>query len=673
MKDIMPREIIQWSAVMLARRSRGWAQISEFDRIVRPRFHPVMTAFCVKLTGITQEMIDREGVPVEQAVSDFHTWCKSVVLSDPGAASSSSATARSFSDDCSAIAERMLAVTLGHWDLSEEAPLELGRRRLPVPAYLKRWVNVQDVARRLHRGRWTHSPGLRDLLKHYGLPLAGREHNGLDDCRNTAAIVRCLLREGWSPAPERALDDAHVEGVLTAHAARLGVHMQRRALEERKRAGKGEASGCPDASTIPSIASAASSSSTSAADAAAPTAAAATGGAQNDVVLAKVWAIRRLGSSGGGSSSNLPPAPVQPSGGAASTSLGASAGSATGARAFPGGRIPHLGLHVGHKRSRAAAASWNESATEPVVAARAAARGDLADGDNAEDHFEDVDNGEALLVVEQGGEEDEDSQRTQDVEAEEEEEADEKAVDEEEARQVDRGGARAEAGGLSSRATASSIAPATKRTRLAPSLHVNSAISDDGGAVSGTELNGGQSVCVAARGVTPAVANNEKDVVAGSQKRDRSGPLPEAAGAGHVAAAAARTKDDGSSTRKGSDRREAPMQGPPRPHSTAAAGHPFKLPVASFAASSTSVGESRLDGASLGKTGPASMSTSSRRAASGSSELVLDGSRAGWLGKGGPSGLRALSGSVRHGRRRRKRLPNGLVVEEGSTSEEGDT
>lgn len=666
MKDIMPREIIQWSAVMLARRSRGWAQISEFDRIVRPRFHPVMTPFCVKLTGITQEMIDREGVPVEQAVSDFHTWCKGVVLSAPGAGSSSSTAtvvARSFRDECSAIAERMLAVTLGHWDLSEEAPLELGRRRLPVPAYLRRWVNVQDVARRMHRGRWTHSPGLRDLLKHYGLPLAGREHNGLDDCRNTAAIVRSLLREGWSPAPERAIDDAHVEGVLTAHAARLGVHMQQRAVEERKRAGKGAVSGCTGAATVTDTASAAS---TAASAAVAPAAAATAGDTQpphDDVVLAKVWAIRKLSSSGGGSSSSggPGPGPGQPLHGAAATS-----------RAFPGGRIPHLGLHVGHKRSRAAAASRNESTAEAAGAASASAAavgGGFTDGDHAGHYTGDEDDGEALLVVAHGDEKDEDSQRTQAV-ADEDEEEDEEEVG---ALQVDRGGARAGVGGLGSSVAAGSAAPSAKRARLASFLHLGSAIPNDGG----TDVSSGQCVGVTASGATAAVADSERMTTRGIWKYEGSERLPDVAVAVDIDGSATRAKSSNSgscmSQPCGIEGRDARTRGPDRPSTTAAAGHPFKLPVAGFAASFTSVGEARPDGAGLGEAGPTGMSASNSLGASGSSGLALNGSHSSWLGKGGSSAPRALSGSVHHGRRRRKRLPNGLLVEEGSTSEEGDS
>ena len=167
-RPIYPQEIIEFPVVVFDTRTQEC--VGEFQRYVRPVFNPVLTAFCTELTGIDQDTVDA-GVSFETALEDCLAWL-----------------------DSRAYSESAILLTCSDWDLNIMLPTQL-RLCTPTrscPALMRKWIDIQKV----YRGATGNRGGLKRMLEGLGLPLEGRHHSGIDDCRNTARIVARLFEQG---------------------------------------------------------------------------------------------------------------------------------------------------------------------------------------------------------------------------------------------------------------------------------------------------------------------------------------------------------------------------------------------------------------------------------------------------------------------------------------------
>lgn len=183
-----PQEIIEFPVVLV--NTATLARDAEFHRYVRPRHHPTLTPFCTELTGITQERIDADGIPLEQCLDEFDAWLveRGLVAADG-------------SGEC-VEGKEWLFVTSGNWDLQTMLPAQCRGAGLYRRPYFREWCDVRCVCevalgRRCRRGM----PGMLRALR---LPLVGRHHSGIDDARNIAAICVALLRVGAPFVPTRS-------------------------------------------------------------------------------------------------------------------------------------------------------------------------------------------------------------------------------------------------------------------------------------------------------------------------------------------------------------------------------------------------------------------------------------------------------------------------------------
>ena len=158
-------ETIEIGAVLL---EPTGATAAEFQSFVRPRRHPVLSAFCTHLTSIRQEDVDpapgfeealarlcgwlaeHTGGPAEARLSSWGAYDRGQLERDCGWAG----VTYPFASD--------------HLNLKHAASAKLGVR--PV--------------------------GMAQALERAGLPLAGTHHRALDDVRNMARLVRHLWPEG---------------------------------------------------------------------------------------------------------------------------------------------------------------------------------------------------------------------------------------------------------------------------------------------------------------------------------------------------------------------------------------------------------------------------------------------------------------------------------------------
>lgn len=85
--------------------------------------------------------------------------------------------------------QNFVILTCGDWDLRTCLAAEAAYKRLEIPEYLKRWVNIKDIY---------PTPGkhMIQMLNDFQIPQEGRHHSGIDDCRNLTNVVKNILRAG---------------------------------------------------------------------------------------------------------------------------------------------------------------------------------------------------------------------------------------------------------------------------------------------------------------------------------------------------------------------------------------------------------------------------------------------------------------------------------------------
>jgi len=155
---------------------------NEFRSFVQPTLFPNITTFCTSLTGITQEQIETPPLGGRKFPLVFRNWL----------------TFMSQYPQC-------LIVTCGDWDLRQMLPRQLTYSgvKYPTGKLLSRWCNIKVCFRELY-GRKAGS--MTQMLDFLNLPLEGKHHSGIDDCRNIARIVKRMLRDGG----ERNLEDNEI-------------------------------------------------------------------------------------------------------------------------------------------------------------------------------------------------------------------------------------------------------------------------------------------------------------------------------------------------------------------------------------------------------------------------------------------------------------------------------
>ncbi|GET88919.1 phosphotransferase, putative [Leishmania tarentolae] len=184
-KRIADAEVIEFPMVLVDPRTAE--PVAEFQRYVRPVKNPVLSPFCTQLTGITQGMVrDRDPFPV--------VYCEALqFLAEAGLGDAP--PMRSY-----------CIVTCGDWDLKTMLPMQMrisGKQGTPLS--FQRWCNLKKYMLQVgfgHRNGHGCTPlpcgpfDMPEMVKTLGLPLRGRHHSGIDDCRNLAAVVCALLKRG---------------------------------------------------------------------------------------------------------------------------------------------------------------------------------------------------------------------------------------------------------------------------------------------------------------------------------------------------------------------------------------------------------------------------------------------------------------------------------------------
>ncbi|KAG5835173.1 hypothetical protein ANANG_G00269320 [Anguilla anguilla] len=144
-----------------------------FQEYVKPETNSQLSDFCVQLTGITQETVDKAdsfSSVLQRAVAwlqekELGTKYKYAVLTD------------------------------GAWDMSKFLNIQCRVSGIRYPQFAKKWINIRKSYGNFYKVPRTHTK-LSSMLEKLGLQYEGRPHCGLDDSRNIARIALRMLQDG---------------------------------------------------------------------------------------------------------------------------------------------------------------------------------------------------------------------------------------------------------------------------------------------------------------------------------------------------------------------------------------------------------------------------------------------------------------------------------------------
>ena len=163
-RQIWGREVIEIGAVVL---DDLYHEIGSFKTLVKPQYNDRITPYFENLTGITTEMV-AEAPHFEEALKTFFAWCRSLDKQ----------------------------VHIYQWSESdlEQIVKEIELKSIALDeenrALLNEWEDFQkEFGATLHL---ENSVSLKNAAMYAGVDFEGREHDALDDARNTASLLRIV-------------------------------------------------------------------------------------------------------------------------------------------------------------------------------------------------------------------------------------------------------------------------------------------------------------------------------------------------------------------------------------------------------------------------------------------------------------------------------------------------
>ena len=82
-------------------------------------------------------------------------------------------------------------------------PSVLNFFKIPIPSYfVNNYINIKQAFSSLYHARASGMPGMLNALQ---IPLSGRHHSGIDDCRNITKILVRMIKDGFTCSVPRSL------------------------------------------------------------------------------------------------------------------------------------------------------------------------------------------------------------------------------------------------------------------------------------------------------------------------------------------------------------------------------------------------------------------------------------------------------------------------------------
>jgi len=166
-------EIIEFPSVLYHLNNDKVQKISEFHEYVKPTLHPNLSKFCIELTGITQNTVDK-GDTFNNVYERHHQW---LIQNMNG------------NDD-------IYFLTCGAWDLKTQLPNEIYNKKITHYNEYKKYINIKTDFLVFTKNT-SRTLGMSEMLRKLKIRLEGRHHSGIDDTRNIAKIFLHLFNHGY--------------------------------------------------------------------------------------------------------------------------------------------------------------------------------------------------------------------------------------------------------------------------------------------------------------------------------------------------------------------------------------------------------------------------------------------------------------------------------------------
>lgn len=176
-----PSVLLKWDPLIA-----NYTKVSEIQFYCKPLCNTKVTKFCNDLTGITQDKVN-QGIDFTSALEQHVSWLMQECKVDK--------------PDEMLFEDRVIIVTCGAWDLNTVFPKDCRRWNVNNPNKVyRRFVNIKvEFANQYKRSKLR---GMKQMLEELEIPLEGRHHSGIDDCRNIAKIWQRMVTDGYDPRPE---------------------------------------------------------------------------------------------------------------------------------------------------------------------------------------------------------------------------------------------------------------------------------------------------------------------------------------------------------------------------------------------------------------------------------------------------------------------------------------
>jgi inhibitor of KinA sporulation pathway (predicted exonuclease) len=161
--DRKKQEIIEFPAVLLNLETGSIEKI--FHRYLRPIEIPILSDYCINLTGISQETVD-QGDILENVMLDFKNWVKETIkefgLVLPKMKKSNKEGNCAF-------------VTWGNWDFLIQLKNECRRKKIRIPSFFNQWIDLKEIYK--EKGTFRDQFTFGDALEQSGIEFDGRPHS----------------------------------------------------------------------------------------------------------------------------------------------------------------------------------------------------------------------------------------------------------------------------------------------------------------------------------------------------------------------------------------------------------------------------------------------------------------------------------------------------------------
>nr|XP_033772009.1 3'-5' exoribonuclease 1 isoform X2 [Geotrypetes seraphini] len=164
-------EIIEFPIVLL---NTCTLQIEDtFQEYVRPEIKTQLSDFCISLTGITQDLVDKADT-FPQVLQKAVDWMRQKELGTK---------------------YKYCILTDGSWDMSKFLNIQCRVSCIKYPRFAKKWINIRKSYGNFYKVPRNQTK-LTIMLENLGMDYEGRPHSGLDDSCNIARIAVRMLQDG---------------------------------------------------------------------------------------------------------------------------------------------------------------------------------------------------------------------------------------------------------------------------------------------------------------------------------------------------------------------------------------------------------------------------------------------------------------------------------------------